>query len=52
MAAYAVDLREGKTGLGVVVQEGGLTTMGLEEILAGEKTLDVDLYQLADILAM
>ncbi|HHW92858.1 MAG TPA: 6-phosphofructokinase [Firmicutes bacterium] len=53
MAAYAVDLlREGKTGLGVVIQEGRLRTMGLEEILSGKKALDVDLYQLADILAM
>jgi len=53
MAAYAVDLlREGRSGLGVVLQAGRLTALELETILAGQKTLDVNLYELADILAM
>lgn len=51
MAAYAVDLlRAGESGQGVIYQGGVVRHLSLEEILQGEKTVDIQLYHLTEVL--
>ncbi|MCL6430690.1 MAG: 6-phosphofructokinase [Anaerolineae bacterium] len=50
--AQAVEaLIRGETGVVVVIQEGNVRTVPLEEVVHGSKPLDLRLYELAQVLA-